>query len=649
LLLASAHSHDATPAAASALDTGAVTGMATGAATGARSGPAASDAPVGPAGPRTELQHVVEQALAALRTEPETLLRLTDRALALLVTSPDPDLEAQVRVLRCEYYNERDRAAAEREIARVHELAAQLRQPGHRAGILGCEGELYEQTGDNTRAMALYEQAVAVAEAARDERRLAEVLFLRGYLRGVLGDFAQGLADLRRSLALFEKLGLPDGMRTTVNAVAGLYTRMGDLDQARHYYDGALRSMPAGTPSRERVVAQHNLARNLERAGQWDEAQRHYEQVLANSRELQYRRGQVHALRGLAAVRNARGDAARALQFVDEAQRLGAQVPDVPLRARLLVQRAAALRQLGRPADGVPALREAIRLFASGDAIPEEGAAREELARSAADLGDWRLAYGEQVRAMQISQDLLRRQVDHRFATMKAQFDADARERELVMLQREKDAGERALAEQQRAARLQIVAALLAALLALLLALLAWRKHRAGQAMHLLAMTDELTGLPNRRSALAAAEAVIVGGQRAKMLILDIDHFKRINDQHGHAAGDAVLQAVARAWRGVVAPAAAAPLVTLGRLGGEEFLAVLPGADLDAARALAERLREAASAPDLSRWLGPGRLTVSVGITPLGAGDTLAGALARADQALYRAKDAGRDRVEVVD
>lgn len=192
-----------------------------------RSGKAASGAP---AGPRAELQHVIEQAVAAVRTEPETLLRLTDRALALLGAAPDPDLEAHVRVLRCDYFNERDRAAAEREIARVRELAPQLREPGHRAGILGCEGELYEQTGDNTRAMALYEQAVAVAEAAGDERRLGEVLFLRGYLRGVVGDFAQGLADLKRSLALFEKLGLPVEMRTTVNGVAGLYSRMGDLD-----------------------------------------------------------------------------------------------------------------------------------------------------------------------------------------------------------------------------------------------------------------------------------------------------------------------------------------------------------------------------------------------------------------------------------
>jgi len=593
------------------------------------------------AGQRAELQQLIDRATAAVRTEPETLFRLTDQALALLADHPDADQEAQVRVLRCDYFNERDRAAAQREIDRLRELAPRLRHAGHRAGMLGCEGELHEQTGDNTRAMALYEEAVSVAEAARDERRLAEVLFLRGYLRGVLGDFPQGLSDLKRSLALYEKLDLPVEMRTAVNGVAGLYSRMGDLDEARRYYEDALRTMPDGTASRERVVVQHNLGRNLERAGRWAEAQRQFEQVLAQSRELQYVRGEVHALRGLAAVRNASGEGVRALQLVDEAQRLSRQVPDEPLRARLLVQRAVALRLMHRPADGLPALREAIRIFVAGDAVLEEGSAREELARAAADLGDWRQAYEEQARAQQISQDLLRRQVDNRFATMKAQFDSEAREREVVMLQRENQASERALAEQRRAARLQILAAVLASVLALLLAALVWRQRQSGRRMHALAMTDELTGLPNRRRAIGAAEAVIDAGHPGALLILDIDHFKRINDQHGHAAGDAVLQAVATVWRSIIGPD-----VTLGRLGGEEFLAVIAGGSLAQGMALAERLREAAAGLAPAGWSGTQPVTASVGVTTLSPGDTLAAALARADAALYRAKDGGRNRVE---
>src|SRR5574340_1459202 len=112
--------------------------------------------------------------------------------------------------------------------------------------MLACEGELYEQEADNTRAMALYEQAVGVAEAARDDRRLWNAVFLRGYLRGVTGDYPRGLADLKRALALFQKLGLASEMRVTVNGVAGLYSRMGALDEARRYYEDALRALTEG-------------------------------------------------------------------------------------------------------------------------------------------------------------------------------------------------------------------------------------------------------------------------------------------------------------------------------------------------------------------------------------------------------------------
>jgi diguanylate cyclase (GGDEF)-like protein len=606
------------------------------------SAPAAPAQPASAAADKTEIERLVDDAQAALRTQPEQLFELTNRALALLATRPDPDLEAQVRALRCEYFNERDRVAAQREIELIRALLPKLSQPGIRAAMLACEGELYEQESDNTRAMALYEQAVGVAEAAHDERRLANVLFLRGYLRGVTGDYARGLADLQRALALFQKLGLAPEARTTVNGVAGLYSRMGALEEARHFYEDALRALPE-VASRERVVAQHNLGRNLQRAGRWDDAQRQFEQVLAQSRELHFVRGQVYALRGLAAVRNAKGDARRALQFADEALRLGAHVPDEPVRAGVLVQRAAALRQLGRPAEAQAAVREAIRIYVAGDAVAEEGEARAELARIAAAQGEWREAYEQQSRSSLIAEDLLRQQIDNRFAAMKVQFDADAKAREVALLQRENEASERALAEQRRATRLQIVATALASALALLLAGLAWRQRQASRHMRALAMTDELTGLPNRRRALAALDAAIANGSGAALLILDIDHFKRINDRHGHAVGDSVLRAITAAWRQQLGPE-----VTLGRLGGEEFVAVLPGASLAQGRELAERLRRSAAAVDLSGWLAEQRLTTSVGVTALAPGDTVAAALARADIALYRAKEGGRDRVEAL-
>ncbi len=604
--------------------------------------PSSASASASAAAPdRADLMRIVGAAEAAVRTEPETLRRLTDQALALLVALPDPDVEARVRIWRCDYFNERDREAAQREIERLHALASTLSRPGLRAAILGCEGEFHELAGLNSRAMDLYGEAVQIAEAARDERHLAQVLFLRGWLRGVVGDFTLALGDLKRALTLYQKLEMAEEVRTTIGGVASLYSRMGAYDDARLHYEEALRSFPGGPATRERVVAQYNLGRSYVRGGRLADALRLFEQVQAQSRALKFVRGEAHALRGMASVYNARDEAARALSLADTGLRLAGQIADRPLYAQLLLQRGIALRLLHRTGESLAALREAIRVFAGGEAGPEEGEAREELARAAADAGDWREAYEQQTRSRAIVQGLLRQQVDNRFAAMKAQFDSEVRERELQVLQRENLAAERTVAAQQRSAQLQVVAVVLASALAVLLGAIAWRLHHARRQMAALAMTDELTGLPNRRQALAAVESLLAAGDPAALLILDIDHFKRINDQHGHAVGDAVLRAVAEAWRRALPPA-----VTLGRLGGEEFVAVIGGVGLDDGKALGEQLRQTIANLDLPALRGTPRLTTSVGVTALVSGDNVADALARADTALYRAKEAGRDRVE---
>lgn len=161
------------------------------------------------------------------------------------------------------------------------------------------------------------------------------------------------------------------------------------------------------------------------------------------------------------------------------------------------------------------------------------------------------------------------------------------------------------------------------------------------------AKLDTLTGVANRRHFLETGNAEIRRASRFEhamaLLMLDIDHFKLINDTCGHLVGDRVIKAVA--------DAAAAQLRhcdCLGRLGGEEFAVVLPETELTAALAAAERLRETIAALQLSHGGQPLPVTVSIGVTVLeAAGEPLSSLLHRADTAMYRAKNAGRNRVEV--
>jgi two-component system cell cycle response regulator len=161
-----------------------------------------------------------------------------------------------------------------------------------------------------------------------------------------------------------------------------------------------------------------------------------------------------------------------------------------------------------------------------------------------------------------------------------------------------------------------------------------------------LATTDGLTGLTNRRSLNAQLTARVREAQRYRrplsLLLVDIDHFKKVNDTHGHPAGDAVLRGVA-----AVARAQARETDLVARYGGEEMALVLPETDAAGASAIAERLRAAVETTAHATEHGTLRVTISVGVaTWPGGGQTPDELLTTADRALYRAKQTGRNRVE---
>jgi diguanylate cyclase (GGDEF)-like protein len=160
------------------------------------------------------------------------------------------------------------------------------------------------------------------------------------------------------------------------------------------------------------------------------------------------------------------------------------------------------------------------------------------------------------------------------------------------------------------------------------------------------AKLDPLTGLLTRvaldEQLAAAAERSHRAGLPFSVVMLDIDHFKRVNDTWGHEAGDRVLVAVAKAVQGAIRGTDRAV-----RYGGEEMTVTLPGADKQAARVVAERIRSAVEAQDHTEISPDLRVTVSAGCALLPPGQTMTEALAAADKALYRAKDKGRNRVEL--
>lgn len=156
------------------------------------------------------------------------------------------------------------------------------------------------------------------------------------------------------------------------------------------------------------------------------------------------------------------------------------------------------------------------------------------------------------------------------------------------------------------------------------------------------ALTDSLTGLPNRRAFRGLADSRQLGEAplaRDCVALLDIDHFKRVNDGYGHGVGDEVLRGFAEVARRTLRQKD-----VVARLGGEEFAILFPDTSQDQAMQICERLREEMAASELTPSEPSLRITISGGVAPLGTGG-LDDALRVADEALYRAKQGGRDRL----
>jgi len=171
------------------------------------------------------------------------------------------------------------------------------------------------------------------------------------------------------------------------------------------------------------------------------------------------------------------------------------------------------------------------------------------------------------------------------------------------------------------------------------------RYAEASELLHVMATTDALTGLHNRSEILRVLDRELNRmhrhGYTLSVLMIDVDHFKKINDQYGHPAGDEVLRRI-----GNVLQTAMRSYDEIGRYGGEEFIAVLPETTLNQAISAAERIRACVEQAEVRHNNLKFNLSISVGaVSSFGKEDTPSGLIERADMALYAAKQAGRNCV----
>lgn len=509
-----------------------------------------------------------------------------------------------------------------------------------------CRGAYREMSSTARDALQDYEAGIRLGRQLEDDRLAADGLTYRGSTLSLLGEQALALRDFLDAQRIYEREGATTLAHANLTSIGTSYRRLGEYAKAAQYLQQSRGYAQAQHDQEWLMGIDMQMGFLASDRGEPAQAVEPLQRALAVARELSDRGSTGAALLALADVDNRLGKHAHALDELAQAKVEFAAVSDHSSTGMLALQTAEALAGLGKHAQAVPEFAVAEANVRRSSNMRYMVELYDERAKNAEALGHTAAALG--YLKLKIKADAaLARMTQSQYATlMSYQFDSARRDLENRKLAAEKALQDQQLAASERVRQWQWLALMLGSVLLLLLAWQAVRQLRKGRHLNRLALTDELTGVSNRRHIehllASAIEHARANAGHLAVIVLDVDHFKRINDRHGHPVGDEVLVRVARACQSALRQSD-----RLGRTGGEEFMVVLHDTPPEIALQVAERLRaNVAAAPlaDLSIDTG---MTISVGVAHFDpAGDLAEQLVQRADAALYRAKRHGRNRVE---
>jgi diguanylate cyclase (GGDEF)-like protein len=588
---------------------------------------------------------LVTAAEAAYDRDPAGASRMIEAALRL---PGNPAIRARAFLRKCTWNEETPAiglAAADEGLI----AAAQAGDPARGAALRSCRGSALETLGRFDEAAVDYGLARRAAEQIGDRRLLSKTLAQSGYLLYSRGDFNDALIDLQKSYETARANQDDEGRRLALESIAHIYgdAAVGQFDKAIEYYRQLLPEYEAAGDATEASDTLFNIGSTFERKGDLASALTFYRRGLAAEERLGRKTDAAYVKRSIGMTLAKLGKAAAALPLFDEALRTFTQADDPYSIAQVRQSRGIAYRKLGRLDEAIADLQASARYFEETKNVRFLEKSQDELALSYAAGGRWQEAFRARSAQAALQRDLADRMREDHTTRMRVQFDTAKKEQDNAMLERENAFRARALESSARIRRLQTSVLVLGALIILALVDVVIRRIRDAERMRVMAMTDELTRIANRRRILSLGEEELQRARHAgsafSFIAFDIDHFKAVNDTWGHAAGDRVLQAIAHACRSALRPGD-----HLGRVGGEEFAVLLPSTALTDARQVAERLRATVESLDFSAINAALHVTISLGVAERTPADlTLARLAGRADDVLYRAKESGRNRVEL--
>ncbi|RHW76593.1 GGDEF domain-containing protein [Colwellia sp. RSH04] len=517
--------------------------------------------------------------------------------------------------------------------------------------LLLTQASIYDSLGKAKEALTLYKTAEKHAKESEDFRSLADSYsYLAGYYSMNHNDI-EAIKYFNKSYHLFDQLGDELELAYLKIQMSTSYSLLYDDEQAIRYANEALEYFLKHELFFDALFAQNALAYNYLRKKSFELAKESFYKVIQLSKKANNENYTARAYLGLAKVflNDEQNDKARYYFNKYQQYQIPVNTPHATVNDFLLL---AELElndlQLDLAENAITSAERVLLTLEKENTLSIYRRFYDLKAKLATLKDDYKTAYALQSKARKLQTNYSNTEREKVRSKLKVIFDTDQALLKNKLLEQEKQLNSIALENAQNEQWLQNLIIAIISALSLLLTYFVYRQLKTSKGLQMLANTDSLTGLSNRRFAFSQAEKYLTQAKKIKnnfaVIMFDVDFFKHVNDEYGHTAGDTVLKSLS-----VLACGYIRANDIIGRIGGEEFLIILPGASSEQAKVIAERIRCATEDLIVTNDNQEIKITASFGVAHLTQKEeSFSEIFNNADTALYQAKEQGRNKVVAI-
>lgn len=593
-----------------------------------------------------------ESGVPMTREEIESNLVL----LSKLISTDDVTRHEKLQLLKCWDQNTENDTAIALALKNTNQALSNIpptASPHFITDLTLCRSWFLQLSGDMDGAMEGYNLSVKRAYEHEDLKLIADSRSIRGALYSYIGDFSAALDDLVTAQDLYESLNLSGWANINLADVATSFRRYGDPQSAIRYYTKLKALYLKNNNQEQAMYVNSDIGLALDELGEHQQAVDNFLVSYQYFKEHQQEKVAATMATNIAYSLIKLNRLNEAEKYLIEADTV-INEKDLTDYSFMKLFMADIKFQQSRYKEALTELEQgekAFRTLQNNRGLTQLLQLKSNIYVAMNDLS---AAYGALQEFVTLTKKVDGNSLSHHTTELKVKFDTSRIESENQRLIENQNLKEQELALLEKNKSLQHIILLLAGFILTIVSIFAYKQVHRNRQLQVIALTDYLTKLPNRRHIYAQAakyfQQALKHQSPFSVIIFDADHFKKINDNFGHELGDRALMTIANAGR-----ALSGNKDLVGRIGGEEFLILLPNTDATGALALAHQLQNHISRLSAQNLPAELKLTVSAGVATLEPQNNTEDAyqdkdfatlLKRADNALYEAKNAGRNCVK---